>query len=101
MTCSICLEELESNVRTLECLHSFHTQCIDTWKNKNRTCPTCRHPFDPVKYKITLSIEPIEYSNTFETTDLSMFYRIFGIDFETRDDLIDFLIEFGVTDMPV
>ncbi|XP_021711071.1 E3 ubiquitin-protein ligase RNF181-like [Aedes aegypti] len=41
--CAICLEELDSNVKALECSHSYHERCIDMWLEKKRTCPTCRH----------------------------------------------------------
>jgi len=94
MTCSICLEELESNVRTLECLHSFHIPCLENWKQRQRTCPVCREPFDTIKYKVSISVEPLEYINTFEISDLSVFYRIFSLDFETQEELLEFLTEF-------
>ncbi|XP_029727999.1 uncharacterized protein LOC115266171 [Aedes albopictus] len=41
--CAICLEELDSNVKALECSHSYHERCIDMWLEKKGTCPTCRH----------------------------------------------------------
>ena len=42
--CSICLEQFNSGdvVRTLPCLHFFHTQCIDTWLRSQATCPVCK-----------------------------------------------------------
>lgn len=42
--CSICLEQFTSGdvVRTLPCLHIFHTQCIDTWLRTQATCPVCK-----------------------------------------------------------
>ncbi|CAD7945050.1 unnamed protein product [Amoebophrya sp. A120] len=54
-TCRICLEgyfepDLETGeapecveVRTLPCLHFFHTHCVDQWLRVNKVCPTCRH----------------------------------------------------------
>ena len=53
--CSICLESIkidedgESKIIILNCLHSFHTKCLDTWvKNKlenfsSPDCPLCRN----------------------------------------------------------
>ncbi|CAD7950969.1 unnamed protein product [Amoebophrya sp. A25] len=51
--CRICMEDFfdesegpcpeEVEVRTLPCLHFFHTKCIDQWLAVNKVCPTCRH----------------------------------------------------------
>ena len=43
-TCAICFEEFSEGdlLRTLPCGHTFKANCIDTWLQKNRTCPTCR-----------------------------------------------------------
>jgi len=42
--CPICLETMEdaNNVKCCNCGHSFHTECVDIWLEKNTTCPTCR-----------------------------------------------------------
>lgn len=40
--CSICLIDLKDNIKTLECNHTFHNDCIDIWNNNNNTCPLCR-----------------------------------------------------------
>jgi hypothetical protein len=46
--CSICLNACQENatVRTLECGHTFHMDCIDQWMvgKETPTCPTCRAP---------------------------------------------------------
>jgi hypothetical protein len=43
MECSICLELMtkEKSV-VLNCTHSFHNNCIFTWKSQSDTCPVCR-----------------------------------------------------------
>lgn len=43
-TCTICLEEFATTdtVRTLWCDHVFHRSCIDTWFEKQITCPLCQ-----------------------------------------------------------
>lgn len=47
--CSICLEHIHKNNKTLGCSHSFHKQCIDNWLNVNSVCPICRrNPKDPL-----------------------------------------------------
>ena len=40
--CSICLDPVNENSKTLVCNHQFCTGCIDKWLEKNRSCPTCR-----------------------------------------------------------
>ena len=42
--CSICLEALTGDIRTLACGHKFHTACMSEWesRNNNCTCPNCR-----------------------------------------------------------
>jgi len=44
--CSICLENRNNIIISLECEHIFHKNCIDTWISRNitpKTCPICRH----------------------------------------------------------
>ena len=43
--CSICLEPIEENKevkKLINCNHSFHKSCINTWSYNNNTCPLCR-----------------------------------------------------------
>lgn len=42
--CQICLESYQAGekLRTLPCLHSFHSRCIQRWLHTNNTCPVCR-----------------------------------------------------------
>ncbi|CAL1401973.1 unnamed protein product [Linum trigynum] len=44
LTCSICLEQVSRGelVRSLPCLHQFHTNCIDQWLRQQGTCPVCK-----------------------------------------------------------
>lgn len=49
--CSICLCELNEesgDIYGLPCSHSFHSDCIGPWANKNNTCPLCRTQIIPV-----------------------------------------------------
>jgi len=43
-SCCICMENFKDaeNVRTLPCLHIFHTSCIDSWLVRSSTCPICK-----------------------------------------------------------
>lgn len=40
--CSICLDVLKDNLKTLPCQHVFHESCIKVWLYDNDTCPICR-----------------------------------------------------------
>ena len=47
--CTICLEPLNGDIRTLACGHKFHTACMRRWErqhNSNCTCPNCRGHVD-------------------------------------------------------
>ena len=46
--CMICLEEYAEgdDLKTLPCLHYFHTACIDTWLKAHRECCVCKTPVD-------------------------------------------------------
>mmetsp|Transcript_30344 Transcript_30344/g.28987 ORF Transcript_30344/g.28987 Transcript_30344/m.28987 type:complete len:352 (-) Transcript_30344:327-1382(-) len=43
--CSICQENMmEGNiVLKLSCRHAYHTQCVQTWLERQNTCPMCRN----------------------------------------------------------
>ena len=44
--CAICLENFKNGdkIKRLPCMHSFHSNEIDSWiqKNENPVCPLCR-----------------------------------------------------------
>jgi transcription termination factor 2 len=41
--CSICLDDCGSRKSyNLACGHLFHVDCLDKWKNINKTCPLCK-----------------------------------------------------------
>ena len=41
-TCTICLDFLDDNPKTLPCGHKFHEHCITRWCATRQTCPICR-----------------------------------------------------------
>ena len=42
--CVICLSELAASTRTLDCNHTYCTECINSWLERRGDCPTCRAP---------------------------------------------------------
>jgi hypothetical protein len=42
--CTICLGEIYNgeSLKTLQCMHKFHSSCIDRWLVQNEICPLCR-----------------------------------------------------------
>lgn len=42
--CLICLDDMESDIEFLPCVHSFHGQCIRKWLTDNPLCPICKIP---------------------------------------------------------
>ncbi|KAL4449773.1 hypothetical protein ABPG74_008146 [Tetrahymena malaccensis] len=45
--CSICLIEFisQEKIRQTICNHTFHSQCLNDWLQKNDNCPICRQDF--------------------------------------------------------
>lgn len=43
MSCPICTELIQEDNSTLECLHTFCTDCIKSWFKVSKTCPICRN----------------------------------------------------------
>lgn len=49
--CAICLSHYEAKerIRYLPCNHHFHSECVDQWLLKNKTCPFCKREIDEKK----------------------------------------------------
>jgi hypothetical protein len=63
MECSICLEQSECLLVSLECKHTFHASCIAKWLLRSRTCPICRNP-ETFERSYVETFENITRSNT-------------------------------------
>lgn len=99
----------ETNSRTLECTHTFHTKCLNDWKKRVSTCPMCRKPFDQPTYNVRLSIEPIGYEESMNRDDIRRIIDMFNLDenivsrlsttidfsVETTDEIRDIIQEIG------
>ena len=55
--CIICLDDVETEWRKLECQHQYHKQCIEDWITINAKCPLC------MKNINDSPIEIIQYAN--------------------------------------
>jgi len=42
-TCTICIEEYSKGdeIKTVPCLHFYHSECIDEWLKRSKCCPVC------------------------------------------------------------
>jgi len=47
-SCAICMTEFvkDENLRSLQCSHHFHRECIDKWLSVGTTCPVCKGEVD-------------------------------------------------------
>uniref|UniRef100_A0A1I8A4V5 RING-type domain-containing protein n=2 Tax=Steinernema glaseri TaxID=37863 RepID=A0A1I8A4V5_9BILA len=59
--CTVCLMNFESGeeLRSLQCSHLFHVDCIDRWLIYNKTCPVCRLEIDNSKAVVAEESEPV------------------------------------------
>jgi Ring finger domain len=90
--CSMCLGYMRNSVRQLPCNHSFHTRCIDHWKDTctgDPTCPMCRAPFDVPIYRCRLIIERVSdgsiTTTEFDSSNVRSIVSGFGIDLRTLE----------------
>jgi len=48
--CCICLDELETDIVVLNCLHKIHYKCLLKSRRYTEECPLCRSSIDIVGY---------------------------------------------------
>jgi len=85
--CSICFENIsESSKKALNCEHTFHTTCINTWLLENNTCPLCRAPQSINENRSSREDPFMEAVNNLrtETQNTSLYYTERNRDFVER-----------------
>jgi len=42
-TCTICIEEYVKGdeIKSIPCMHFYHSECIDEWLKRSKACPVC------------------------------------------------------------
>lgn len=58
--CVICLDEVETEWRELECHHRYHKQCIEEWIAVRAKCPMCMKSIKDNKVEY-INIEEIHH----------------------------------------
>jgi len=69
-TCYICLDKIENTIYEATCIHdfrhTFHVNCMNSWLNRNNSCPICRksqkeeiQPINTTSTDFIRSLDPI------------------------------------------
>jgi len=89
--CSICLAPMNNtNSKKLNnCVHIYHTKCIEKWKKKHNTCPQCRVPIEITTYNVRIRIEPIGIDANLVSNNLTTINTMFGIEANLADYVTD------------
>ena len=57
--CIICLDDVETEWRDLECHHRYHKQCIENWIVVRATCPLCLKTIKKIEERNTEEVNYI------------------------------------------
>ena len=103
-TCSVCLSAMSQGLtRKLPCHHTFHSGCIDRWKQTSSTCPMCRMPFDQPKYKVSVSIQNVASEqiirDSYITSNIEQILNTFNITHEIQSRYVtDIYFDIGMNE---
>ena len=59
--CVICLDDVETEWRDLECHHRYHKQCIENWIVVRATCPLCMKTIKDIEERNINSTREIDH----------------------------------------
>ena len=57
--CVICLDDVETEWRDLECHHRYHKQCIENWITIRAKCPMCMKTIKKIEERNTEEVNYI------------------------------------------
>lgn len=76
--CRICLEDIDQESRAgLQCGHSFHLSCIQTWTANRNTCPYCKTIISTIEFDYDKETDKARQSMAVDepvTDDLSIIH---------------------------
>src|SRR5690606_9064480 len=106
--CGICREELISNIKVLECKHSFHEECINSWIERYPSCPFCRKlivsniiSWETFNYTVPVSVDFLRvYSRNINWTTLIQCQVLPLNILREFEDMIDWNTFFTVYNVP-
>jgi hypothetical protein len=98
--CSICLASMtRTNSKKLDnCIHDFHTKCIDKWRKKHNSCPVCRKPIDDIQYTVSIRIEPGNLRSNIVTNNVASISTLFGVEHNLENFLTEIQFSSSVED---
>ncbi|XP_013102647.2 E3 ubiquitin-protein ligase TRAIP [Stomoxys calcitrans] len=72
LMCPICTDDVRETeeVDSTNCGHIFHSSCLEQWKERNSTCPQCRHK-NPSTHKLFFIINDSDDETQVENSDLT------------------------------
>ncbi|ERN06355.1 hypothetical protein AMTR_s00016p00244030 [Amborella trichopoda] len=72
--CGICLDDLERwfQPTKLQCLHTFHSTCINEWKECKNGCPVCHSKNDVIYHVLVKRILRLEQKNQRTFVDIAI-----------------------------
>ncbi len=85
-TCSICLNDLENDLTTLFCNHTFHKSCMDQWIKYQERCPYCRTSLIQNRLPLQLYDELIGQDGNIEQLTVDNFRYFYYINASAFND---------------
>jgi len=70
--CPICYEELQYDLTTTICQHTFHQHCLQQWLNKSNICPICK-----TELQSKPNLNDVDKSN-YNTSYMNLLYNNFA-----------------------
>lgn len=69
-SCSVCMDELyldDNKNMTTPCSHTFHTECLHDWCERNPSCPLCREDLSDMFHEELLEDDDMDQKSSLES----------------------------------